>query len=193
MAAPGRLAQEGYHLLLEGKGSGSSRQSRDGAKITGSKHPNENLFPEPNDALCSDPAAGDDPALLCPIRRCTAEISTPYPTIRCLAVEWLIRGDDNLNGTVEVSYRVMGDEPWSQPCPWCDSAGSTRNRTTPTYTWSNKFSGSIFNLKPGTGYEIRLTLQDPDGGRATEIVKANTRPVPEEPPDSRIIEVNPNA
>ncbi|MFO7668038.1 MAG: right-handed parallel beta-helix repeat-containing protein [Bacteroidales bacterium] len=120
------------------------------------------------------------------------EISTPYPTIRCLAVEWLIRGDDNLNGTVEVSYRVMGDEKWLTAMPLVRiPAGNTRNRTTPTYTWSNKFSGSIFNLKPGTGYEIRLTLHDPDGGRATEIVKATTRPVPGEAPDSRIIAVNP--
>ncbi len=120
------------------------------------------------------------------------DISTPYPTITCLAVEWLIAGDDNENGKVEVSYRVAGDEKWLPAMPLVRvPEGSTGNRTRPTYTWKNKHSGSIFNLKPDTEYEIRLSLSDPDGGKATEIVKAKTRPVPEEAPDSRIIEVNP--
>jgi len=116
------------------------------------------------------------------------EISTPYPTLTCLAVEWLIKGDDNENGKVEVSYRVAGDEKWLPAMPLVRiPEGSTGNRTRPTYTWKNKHSGSIFNLKPDTGYEIRLSLSDPDGGKATEIVKVRTRPVPGEAKNSRII------
>ena len=120
------------------------------------------------------------------------KISTPYPTLTCLAVEWLIAGDDNENGKVEVSYRVAGDENWLPALPLVRvPAGSTGEHTRPTYTWENKHSGSIFNLRPDTEYEIRLSLADPDGGVATEIVKARTRPVPAEAPDGRIIEVNP--
>jgi len=120
------------------------------------------------------------------------DISTPYPTLICLAVEWLIEGDVNENGKVEVSYRVAGNEKWLPAMPLVRvPAGSTGNRTRPTYTWKNKHSGSIFNLKPDTEYEIRLSLSDPDGGKATEIVKTRTRPVPTEASNSRIIEVNP--
>jgi len=32
-----------------------------------------------------------------------------------------------------------------------------------SYTAPNMFSGSVFDLKPGTQYEIRLSLRDPDG------------------------------
>lgn len=120
------------------------------------------------------------------------EISTPYPTLTCLAVEWLIEGDDNKDGKVNVFYRVTGDENWLPAMPLVRvPAGSTGNRTRPTYTWKNKHSGSIFHLRPDTEYEICLSLNDPDGGKATEIVKARTRPVPEEARDSRVIEVNP--
>ncbi len=120
------------------------------------------------------------------------KISTPYPTLTCLAVEWLIKGDDNANGMVKVDYRTAGEKEWRQAMPLVRvPAGSTENRTRPTYTWENKHSGSIFNLKPDTEYEIRLSLSDPDGGKATEFVKARTRPVPREAVDSRIIEVTP--
>ncbi len=120
------------------------------------------------------------------------DISTPYPTISCLAVEWLIRGDDNLNGIVEVSYRPSGEKNWLTAMPLVRiPAGSTGSRTTPSYTWNNKFSGSIFNLIPDTEYEIRLDLSDPDGGKASELVKVRTRPVPGEASASRIIDVNP--
>ncbi len=120
------------------------------------------------------------------------EISTPYPTLTCLAVEWLIAGDDNENGKVKVDYRIAGEENWLPAMPLVRvPAGSTGDRTRPSYYWQNKHSGSIFNLKPDTEYEIRLSLSDPDGGNATEIVKAHTRPVPGEASDARIIEVNP--
>lgn len=120
------------------------------------------------------------------------DISTPYPTLTCLAVEWLIDGDDNENGRVDVSYRVAGEDKWFPAMPLVRvPEGSTGKRTRPTYTWENKHSGSIFNLEPDTEYEIRLSLNDPDGGKATEIVSARTRAVPGESPDAQIIEVNP--
>ncbi len=119
-------------------------------------------------------------------------ISTPYPTLTCLAVEWLIEGDDNQDGRVEVSYRAAGESLWKQAMPLVRvPAGSTGTRTRPTYYWMNKHSGSIFDLRPDTGYEIRLSLSDPDGGRAVETVTARTRPVPRAAADARVIEVNP--
>ena len=61
------------------------------------------------------------------------DISTPYPTLTCLAAEWLIAGDDNENGRVEVSYRIAGDDNWLPAMPLLRvPAGSTGNRTRPT-------------------------------------------------------------
>jgi hypothetical protein len=44
----------------------------------------------------------------------------------------------------------------------------------------NMFAGSVFDLDPGTEYECRLTLVDPDGvdGAAEKIVTVKTRPEP---------------
>jgi hypothetical protein len=36
----------------------------------------------------------------------------------------------------------------------------------------------VFDLEPGTAYEIDLKLHDPDGGSATKVVKCSTRPEP---------------
>lgn len=120
------------------------------------------------------------------------EISTPYPTLTCLAVEWLISGDDNNNSKVDVSYRVVGEKEWLNAMPLIRiPKGSTGKRTRPIFTWENKHSGSIFNLSPDTEYEIHLSLSDPDGGEAIETVKVRTRPEPREAINSRIIKVNP--
>ncbi len=43
-------------------------------------------------------------------------------------------------------------------------------------TWTNRLSGSVFDLEPGTAYEIELTLHDLDGGGETRIIQASTRP-----------------
>src|SRR5262249_12032785 len=56
-------------------------------------------------------------------------------------------------------------------------AGQSR-RTTPVFRWENKHSGSIFDLRPNTEYEIALNLNDPDGGSAERTVRARTRSVP---------------
>ncbi|MBN1756963.1 MAG: right-handed parallel beta-helix repeat-containing protein [Chitinispirillaceae bacterium] len=101
-------------------------------------------------------------------------IDTPYPTITCLAVDWLIEGDENLNCTVAVKYRESGTTGWHEAMPLRRvPAGNNLG-----FSWHNKCSGSLFDLKPATAYEISLTLSDPDGGSAQETVTATTRPVP---------------
>jgi len=120
------------------------------------------------------------------------ELTTPFPTITNLAVEWVIEGDDNHNGTVDVEYRITGSSQWQKGMRLVRvPAGNTGNRTRPTYRWDNKHSGSIFDLKPDTGYEIRLKLSDPDGGSAERTVRARTRPVPGPAPDAVVKKVNP--
>jgi hypothetical protein len=113
------------------------------------------------------------------------EITTPFPTLKNLAVEWDIQGDDNLNGRVEVAYRVNGTKAWKEGMPlFRVPAGDNIG-----FTWNNKHSGSIFDLDPDTGYEIRLRLSDPDGGSEERTLNARTRPVPKIDNNAYIIEL----
>ena len=115
------------------------------------------------------------------------EVTTPYPTIINLAVEWLIQGDQNQNGIVTVHFRQKGTEQWKQGMPLRRvPAGENIG-----FKWANKHSGSIFDLKPDTKYEIKLKLEDSDGGSAEKIVEARTREVPSFDKRAEIIEIKP--
>jgi hypothetical protein len=105
-------------------------------------------------------------------------VSTPYPTITNLAVKWLIAGDDNLNGVVTVEYRPAGEAQWRQGMPLRRIPADISIATDPIFSWPNQHSGSIFDLRPDTEYEIKLTLRDPDGGSTERTVQARTRAVP---------------
>jgi len=62
-----------------------------------------------------------------------------------------------------------------------------------SYTAPNMFSGSVFDLKPGTQYEIRLSLRDPDGvdGESRAILTARTRAEPQPAEDGKVYHVYP--
>ncbi len=99
---------------------------------------------------------------------------SPFPTIENLAVEWYLRGDDNLNSVTTVQYREKGTAEWKEGMPlFRVPAGKNVH-----FSWENKHAGSIFNLKAGTEYEIKLSLEDPDGGNANRIITARTRSEP---------------
>jgi len=114
--------------------------------------------------------------------------TAPYPTFENISLEWAITGDDNANGVVQVRYRRAGDSEYRQGLPlFRVPAGSNEG-----FDWTNKHSGSLFGLEPGTQYEIELTLADPDGGDATETLTATTRSLPQIPADGREIAVTPS-
>ncbi|MFH0756398.1 MAG: right-handed parallel beta-helix repeat-containing protein [Bacteroidota bacterium] len=113
------------------------------------------------------------------------EVTTPFPTMINLSVEWNIRGDDNQNGVVYVCYREKGEKSWKEGMPLRRvPAGENIG-----FVWNNKHSGSIFDLQPGTGFEIKLKLVDPDGGSTEAFVEASTRQIPEYGDHAEIIEL----
>lgn len=128
------------------------------------------------------------------------EITIPYPTIINIAIEWKIQGDDNQNGIVSVKFREKGKTTWQKGMP-LRRVPAGRNETLdtllktvpgyPNFKWENKHSGSVFDLKPNTNYEISLKLEDPDGGSADQIVEVHTRPVPAVTNTAKIIEIKP--
>lgn len=106
------------------------------------------------------------------------ELTTPFPTLNHLAVEWPIEGDDDLDATCEVRYRQDGGTSWRIGQPLRRVPAGASQKTARPFTWTNRLSGSLFDLQPGTAYEIELKLHDPDGGSTTQLVKASTRPEP---------------
>jgi hypothetical protein len=101
-------------------------------------------------------------------------VSTPHPTLQNIAVEWAFSGDDNANAQVSVRYRVKGTDAWSQGMPLMRvQAGSAQG-----YSWRTRHSGSVFDVKSNTTYELGLSLDDPDGGSAKRTVTVTTRKVP---------------
>ncbi len=102
-------------------------------------------------------------------------VTTPFPTLNHLAVEWEIEGDDDLDATCEVRYRKAGSATWIDGMPLRRVPAGTSRNTRPLRTWTNRLSGSLFDLEQGTEYEIELRLQDPDGGHAVRSLKAATR------------------
>lgn len=112
-------------------------------------------------------------------------VSSPFPTLENISLEWLIDGDDNYNGVVEVHYRKKRTEEWKQGMPLRRVPAGENVK----FSWKNKHAGSVFNLSPGTTYEIRLILSDPDGGAAEKTIEVATRPEPRITETAEIIEL----
>ncbi len=106
------------------------------------------------------------------------EVGSPFPTITNLAIEWEIDGDDDLDAACEVRYKAKSASEWLRGMPLRRVPAGSSQKTTPIVTWTNRLSGSLFDLKPDTEYLIELSLADPDGGSAERTIIARTRPEP---------------
>jgi hypothetical protein len=117
------------------------------------------------------------------------------PTLLSLGFDWDISGDDNRNASVEVAYRQAGAAQWKPAMPLLRMGGERvfRDREHLDYLVPDRFAGSVLNLTPGTEYEVRLTMKDPDGvsGQAVQESKVRTRAEPKETADGRTLHVYP--
>jgi len=118
-----------------------------------------------------------------------------HPTLLNLGFEWAITGDANRNATVAVQFRAVGEGAWRQALPLVRIGGERvfRQREGLDYTVPQGFAGSILNLRPGTEYECRFQLTDPDGvtGETTQTVRVKTRTEPKSYQGGRILHVYP--
>jgi hypothetical protein len=101
------------------------------------------------------------------------------PTLHCLGVYWIIRGDDNANAVVGVEHRRRGVAEWRTDLPLfrVEKGGHIPGEReskleVPDDAWL--FAGSAMLLEPDTEYELRLTLTDPDGGAEQVILVSHT-------------------
>jgi len=117
------------------------------------------------------------------------------PTLINLGFEWRIEGDANRNAAVEVSYRKNGEAQWHAALPLLRLQneeiyqGDRLDVVSP-----NMFAGSILDLDPGTEYEARFVMSDPDGvrGEAQKTVRVRTRPEPKPFAGGRVFHVYPH-
>ncbi len=118
-----------------------------------------------------------------------------HPTLLNLGFEWAIRGDANRNATVSVEFRAVGESAWRPALPMVRIGGERvfRKREHLDYTVPDGFAGSILNLRPGTEYECRFQLTDPDGvtGQSTHAVRVRTRTEPQPSKQGRTLHVYP--
>lgn len=105
-----------------------------------------------------------------------AEPSTPGS----LGVRWPVVGDRNLNAAVAVAYRKAGSEAWAEAYPLFRTFN---DRVSPDNVVrdGHLYAGSIVDLAPDTEYEVRLSLQDPDGGSVARTLRMRTAAIPRLP------------
>src|SRR6059058_5627979 len=105
-------------------------------------------------------------------------VNLDRPTLVALGVQLLISGDDNHDAAVTVRYRETGAGTWRDGMPlFRVHPESVVGRTVP-----EQFAGSIFDLSPGTTYEIELHATDPDGPvDQTITLSGTTHAVPRDP------------
>ncbi|MBI1357872.1 MAG: hypothetical protein GC160_26340 [Acidobacteria bacterium] len=120
-----------------------------------------------------------------------------HPTLLNLGFEWEISGDANRNAQVSVEFRKVGETAWRKALPLVRIGGERvfRAREHLDYTVPDGFAGSILNVEPGTEYECRFELSDPDGasGQTKQTVKVKTRSEPQPYAGGRTLHVYPPA
>ncbi len=143
-------------------------------------------------SLGQAPAA--PPAKVSPDSVVPGELVIDPPTLINLGFEWFIQGDPNRNATVDVAFRKKGETAWKPALPLLRLQGER------IYAESridliapNMFAGSVLDLEPGTAYDVRLTMADPDGvqGERSRIVTVSTRGEPQPYAGGRVFHVYP--
>jgi len=155
------------------------------------------------------PGGGEAPKVLSPLGRpVPAELAARNQvepvgepvlepsTLHSLGAYWIMRGDDDRNARVELSYRVAGNGEWKEGLPlFRVERGARRTEQgestldVPDDGWL--FAGSALLLTPDTAYELRLRLTDPDGGEAERVLATRTAREPTAPPGLRVRHVVP--
>ena len=87
-------------------------------------------------AVCSANAEDGSPTI-------PGNVTTPFPTIHNLAIEWQIEGDENLNGVVTVRFRQRGADQWREAQPLRRVPAGQSRGTRPVFHWENMRKAEI--------------------------------------------------
>ena len=109
-------------------------------------------------------------------------------TFESISVRWNLEGDDNQNSSFTLFFREEGSSDWQEAAPAMRSYptliadGQPINR--------NDWAASVMFLDPSSTYDLKLVLDDSDGGSEEHLTKATTR-TPLEPTSLRTLYVAP--
>ena len=121
-----------------------------------------------------------------PINPGAVRVDATYTNI---GVVWQVSDDVNLNSTMELEFREQGTTTWQN--------GAPAVRAYPTLIVNgsalglDQWGASAMFLNPGTTYDLRLTIADPDGGGEVREVVGTTRDYAEPDPAGRSLFVSP--
>ncbi len=101
----------------------------------------------------------------------TPGVLESYSTIYSIGFEWHISGDADHDATCTVEFRKNGTGAYQ----------FAKDLYRVDFQNYNMLAGSILFLDPGTSYQVRLSLIDPDGGSTTQTATVNTQPLPQLP------------
>ncbi len=97
-------------------------------------------------------------------------------TPRSIGVVWFVSGDTDGDSSMTVDFRPAGASGWRPGAPavraWPDSVVDG------VELGFGSWGTSVVHLEDGADYDLRVTLSDPDGGGATEMLDATTLSVP---------------
>ncbi len=113
------------------------------------------------------------------------EVKVDPETVHTAGVQVLISGDDNRNAKITARVRKTGTTTWRAAPPLFRVFPETVSVTIP-----QQFAGTIFDLAPGTTYDVELHATDTDGNvDVTKMVTVKTRALPTDPKTARAIAV----
>jgi hypothetical protein len=113
------------------------------------------------------------------------EVKLDRATLHTIGVQVLINGDANRNAEIRVTVKPeAGGETVTAPPLFRVLPETVTGRTVP-----EQFAGTIFDVQPGSTYEVTLDVTDPDGGSDTRTVMATTRAWPADPASGRAVAV----
>jgi hypothetical protein len=100
-----------------------------------------------------------------------------------IGIEWAVSGDTDHDASASVDYRLSGAATWSP----------AMNLVRIDSSVGNSLAGSIMFLEPGTQYEVRVQISDPDGGQDSRTVTVSTSPLRVRPSPTRTLHVVPGS
>ncbi len=96
-----------------------------------------------------------------------------YPTLEAIGARLACPGDADADAVAHLEWRAAGASAWN--------TGVAMTRIT-----GSRWAGSVMWLSPGTAYEVRAVVDDPDGGGSASAT-VTTRTAPLAPTGGRVL------
>jgi uncharacterized repeat protein (TIGR01451 family) len=112
-------------------------------------------------------------------------------TFEHIGVVWWVDGDTDHDSSMTLEFRRAGESSWHPGAPAMRAYPSIIVDGEPLNL--NYWAASALFLESGQTYELCLTLNDPDGGGATQVITATTRTELQTDPNGRQLHVIPGS